>query len=177
MDTHTGTDLHQANTFVLLCARKQQLLSGIVKVSKQKRAWVPCVAKCSTTRPEGPTLSQDEDKVGHGVVVASIQGVQSVNEEVDKGASGGNRAVHLPGLANRQLSLLGLLHLLCNVHCSALGLLQVLDQGNILQDVTLQNELALDLDELHKHGATKDAKGINSPENPKVELKSLSTQG
>lgn len=87
----------------------------------------------------GPTLSKDEDEVGHGVVVASVQGVEGVDEEVDQGASGGNRAVHLPGLANGQLSLLGLLHLLCNVHRSALGLLQVLNQGDVLQDVTLQS--------------------------------------
>ena len=86
------------------------------------------------------TLSQDKDEVGHGIVVASVQGIEGVNEEVDQGASGSNRAVHLSSLANGQLSLLGLLHLLCNVHGSALGLLQVLNQGNVLQDVTLQNE-------------------------------------
>lgn len=85
------------------------------------------------------TLSQDEDKIGHGVVVASVQGIEGVNEEVDQGASGGDRAVHLPSLANGHLSLLGLLHLLCNVHGSALCLLQILNQGNVLQDVSLHN--------------------------------------
>jgi len=83
------------------------------------------------------TLSENVDKVGHGVVVAAVQGIEGVNEEVDQRASGGNRPVHLPGLANGQLSLLGLLHLLCNVHCRALGLLQVLNQSNVLQNVTL----------------------------------------
>ena len=84
------------------------------------------------------TLSEDVDKVGHGVVVAAVQGIEGVNKEVDQRASGGNSAVHLPGLANGQLSLLGLLHLLCNVHRRALGLLQVLNQSNVLQNVTLR---------------------------------------
>ena len=84
------------------------------------------------------TLPEDVYKVGHGVVVAAVKRIESVNEEVDKGASGGNRPVHLPGFADGQFGLLRLLDLLSNVHCSALGLFQVLNQGNVFQNVTLQ---------------------------------------
>lgn len=74
-------------------------------------------------------------------MVAAVQGIEGVNQEVDQGASGGNRPVHLPCPANGHLSLLGLLHLLCNIYCSALGLLQILNQGYVLKNVTLQDKV------------------------------------
>mmetsp|Transcript_10302 Transcript_10302/g.22116 ORF Transcript_10302/g.22116 Transcript_10302/m.22116 type:complete len:1096 (-) Transcript_10302:3570-6857(-) len=83
------------------------------------------------------TLLEHKHKVGHRVVVHAVQGVEVVNEEVDEGAACGNGAVHLSRLGDADLSLLGQLDLLLNVNGGALGLLQVLNQLNVLQDVTL----------------------------------------
>ena len=84
------------------------------------------------------TLAEDVHKVGHGVVVNTVQGVQGVDEEVSEGASGGHRPIDLPGLADGHLRLLGQLHLLRDVRRRPLGLLQILNELNVLQNVSLK---------------------------------------
>ena len=88
----------------------------------------------------GRTLAENQHEVCHREVIHPVQLVQIIDEEVQQCAIGCHWAVHLSRRADLHLSLLGGLDLRCDVQGCALGLLQILNQSNVLQDITLSHK-------------------------------------
>ena len=70
-------------------------------------------------------------------MVDAVQRVKVVDEEERQRATRGDGTVHLARLGDVDLGLLGQLHLLLGLDGRLLGLLQVLNQLDVLQDVAL----------------------------------------
>lgn len=70
-------------------------------------------------------------------MVDAVEGIEVVDEEVGEGATGGDGTIDLAGLCNVDLGGLCELDLLLDLNSSPLGLLEVLNELNVLEDVAL----------------------------------------
>ena len=78
-----------------------------------------------------PCNKRDQDKN----LIDGVNLVEVIEDEIEDRCSGGRRSVELSGLVDLEAGLLGLRDLDLDVGRGLLGVLKVLDQGAVAQDV------------------------------------------